>query len=141
MASSERYDRGWDKLKEITGEAGKQTIERLREFSPDLCDYIIEFAYGDVYARKGLDLKQRMTVTLTTLITLGDCEKELSVHIGSALRAGLTAAEVLEIAIHCIPYIGFPRVMNAVQIIRAVYEKQGILLDSEWASGSVNWEG
>lgn len=122
----DRFERGWDKLKQVTGEKGQQTIERLNEFAPELSKYIVEFAYGDIYSQPGLDLKQRMTVTLTTLITLGDCEKELTVHIGSALRAGLTPGEILEIALHCIPYLGFPRVMNAVGVIRRVFEEQGL---------------
>jgi 4-carboxymuconolactone decarboxylase len=122
----ERYERGWEQLTAITGEKGKQTIEQLSQFSPDLCKYIVEFAYGDIYARPGLDHKQRMIVTLTTLITLGDCEKELTVHVGSALNVGLKAKEIMEVMLHCIPYIGFPRVMNAVSIARKVFEERGI---------------
>lgn len=121
-----RYERGWEQLSAITGEKGRSTIDELSRFSPDLCRFIVEFAYGDVYARPGLDRKQRMTVTLTSLITLGDCEKELSVHIGSALNVGLSPAEIVEIVLHCIPYIGFPRVMNAVAVVRRVFAEKGI---------------
>jgi 4-carboxymuconolactone decarboxylase len=123
-----RWESGWSYLKQITGDKGEQTIARLRQFSPDLCDLIISFAYGDIYARDGLDLKQRMIVTLTTLITQGGCDKELEVHIGSALNVGLTPKEIIEIMLHCIPYIGFPKVMNAVGTAREVFESKGIRL-------------
>jgi 4-carboxymuconolactone decarboxylase len=127
----ERYSRGWGKLIEVTGDKGRQTIERWREFSPDICDYIVEFAYGDIYSRDALDLRQRMTVTLTALIVQGGCDKELSVHIGSALNVGLQPKEIVEVAIHCAPYIGFPRVTNALSVIRTVFEEKGIAWSPE----------
>jgi 4-carboxymuconolactone decarboxylase len=127
----ERYVRGWDKLIEVTGDKGRQTMERWREFSPDICDFIVEFAYGDIYTREALDLKQRMTVTLTALIVQGGCEKELSVHVGSALNVGLQPKEIVEVAIHCVPYIGFPRVTNALSVMRSVFEDKGITWSPE----------
>ena len=120
------FEKGWDKLSEVTGGKGEQTIQNLMKFSPDLCKYIVEFAYGDIYSRPGLDLKQRMIVTMTALITQGDCEKELGVHVGSALNVGLEPQEIVEVALHCIPYVGFPRVMNAIGIIRKVFEERQI---------------
>lgn len=124
-----RRELGWTLLKQITGSKGEQTIEKLQEFSPDLCELIISFAYGDIYSRDGLDLKQRMIVTLTTLITMGGCDKELEVHVGSALNVGLTAKEIVEIMLHCVPYIGFPKVMNAIHLARVVFESKGIRVE------------
>jgi 4-carboxymuconolactone decarboxylase len=53
---------------------------------------------------------------------------QLSVHIGSALNVGLSPEEIIEIALHCIPYVGFPKVMNAISIVREVFTERGI----EW---------
>lgn len=122
----ERRELGWTLLKQITGDKGEATIDELRKFSPDLCELIISFAYGDIYSRPGLDLKMRMIVTLTTLITQGGCDKELEVHVGSALNVGLEAKEIVEVMLHCIPYIGFPKVMNAIHVARKVFEGRGI---------------
>jgi 4-carboxymuconolactone decarboxylase len=124
-----RRELGWSLLKQVTGSKGEQTIEQLRKFSPDLCELIISFAYGDIYAREGLDLKQRMIVTLTTLITQGGCDKELEVHVGSALNVGLSAREIVEVMLHCVPYIGFPKVMNAIHLARDVFEAKGIVVE------------
>lgn len=117
----ERYEKGWQRLADITGERGQETMAELQAFAPDFCRFIVEFAYGDIYSRGVLDLKMRMVVTVTALVTQGDSAKELSVHFVSALRAGLTREELLEVLLHCVPYIGFPRVMNAVALAKRVF--------------------
>ena len=55
----DRYERGMRKLKEIDGEAGEKVIESLKDIAPDLARYTIEFPFGDIYSRPGLDLKSR----------------------------------------------------------------------------------
>jgi 4-carboxymuconolactone decarboxylase len=57
--AQDRYQQGWEKLKEIDGEAGERVIESLKDIAPDLARYTIEFPFGDVYSRAGLDLKSR----------------------------------------------------------------------------------
>lgn len=73
--ATERYQRGWDKLKEVDGVAGEHVIESLSGIAPELGQYIIEFAFGDIYSREGLDLKQRQLVTLASLTTQGGYEQ------------------------------------------------------------------
>jgi len=119
--SKERYERGWDKLKEIDGKAGENVIESLKEIAPDLGKYVIEFAFGDIYSRDTLSLKQRQLVTIASLTTQGGCEPQLEVHINAALNVGLTQNEIVEAIIHCIPYVGFPRVLNGVNVAKKVF--------------------
>ena len=57
--SSDRYERGLEKLKEVDGKAGETVIEGLKDIAPDLARYVIEFPFGDIYSRPGLDLKSR----------------------------------------------------------------------------------
>jgi 4-carboxymuconolactone decarboxylase len=59
MTNSDRYDRGLEKIRKIYGEAGENVIENLKDISPDFTRYIIEFPFGDIYSRSGLDLKSR----------------------------------------------------------------------------------
>ena len=54
VMSTTRYERGWEKLKEIDGEAGERVIASLQDIAPDLARYTIEFPFGDVYSRPGL---------------------------------------------------------------------------------------
>lgn len=119
MKNDQRHPLGWEQLLLITGEQGRERIEELRAFAPDLCELIIGFAYGEIYSRPGLSLRQRMTITVTSLLTQGD-RHQLKVHLQSALRAGMTKDELMELMLHCIPYIGFPKVMDGVTIFKQV---------------------
>lgn len=66
---SERFVRGWLKLKEIDGEAGENVIKSLEYFSPELPRFIIEYSFGDVYTMKSLDNKSKEIATVASLIT------------------------------------------------------------------------
>ncbi|GED29795.1 carboxymuconolactone decarboxylase family protein [Brevibacillus centrosporus] len=122
--TTERYQRGWEKLMEIDGEGGEKVIESLQDIAPDLGRYIVEFAFGDIYSRDGLDLKQRQLVTLASLTTQGGCEPQLEVHINAALHVGLSPQEIVEAITHCIPYTGFPRVLNAIFVAKRVFQER-----------------
>lgn len=116
-----RYEQGLRKLSEVDGQAGEKVIVALHEVAPDVGKYIIEFAFGDIYCRDGLNLQEREIITLSSLLTLGGCEAQLEVHINGALNVGVTAEKVIEVFIHCIPYVGFPRVLNAVNVAKGVF--------------------
>jgi 4-carboxymuconolactone decarboxylase len=124
--SEERYTRGWEKLMQIDGEGGERVIESLRDIAPDLGKYVIEFAFGDIYSRDGLDLKQRQLVTLASLTTQGGCEPQLDVHINAALNVGLPPHEIIEALMHCVPYTGFPKVLNAVFVAKRIFAERGL---------------
>ncbi len=125
--NTERYQRGWDKLMEVDGEGGERVIASLKDISPDLGKYIIEFGFGDIYSRDGLDVKQRELITIASLATQGGCEPQLNVHINAALNVGLTPLEIVESIIQCTPYTGFPRVLNAIFEVKRVFQERGIL--------------
>jgi 4-carboxymuconolactone decarboxylase len=82
--NNDRYDRGFEKLKEIDGQAGERVIESLKDISPDFARYIIEFPFGDIYSRTGLDLKSREIATVAALVTMGNASSQLKVHINGA---------------------------------------------------------
>jgi len=118
-----RYEQGLELLEKIDGKHGEAVIESLKEVSPDLANYIVEFAFGEIYSRKTLDLKQKQLVTIASLLSQGGCEDQLYIHLTAALNVGLSPAEVLGAIIHCIPYTGFPKVLNAVKVLKKVYEQ------------------
>jgi 4-carboxymuconolactone decarboxylase len=90
-----RYQRGWQKITEVDGEAGQQVIESLKDIAPDLGGYIIEFAFGDIYTRPGLDLKSREIATIAALTALGNAQSQLKLHIHGGLNVGCTREEIV----------------------------------------------
>ena len=59
MENNDRYQKGWEKLKEIDGAAGERVVESLKDIAPDFARLLIEFPFGDIYSRPGLDLNSR----------------------------------------------------------------------------------
>ena len=121
---SERYERGWKKLAEIHGKAGKNVIESLKEIAPDLASYVIEFPFGDIYSRPGLDLKSRQIATVAALTALGNAQPQLKVHIHAALNVGCTREEIVEVIIQMAVYAGFPAALNGMFIAKEVFAER-----------------
>ncbi|KFI39690.1 carboxymuconolactone decarboxylase [Bifidobacterium actinocoloniiforme DSM 22766] len=117
-----RFERGSRILETIDGEGGQAVVDSLQDIAPELGRWIVEFAFGDVYASDGLDAKQRELVTLGSLVTQGGAEPQLKVHIAAALHVGLTQAEIVQAILQTVPYVGFPRVINAVNVARGVFQ-------------------
>ena len=124
--SEERYERGWKKLQEVDKEAGKRVIESLKEIAPDLGRYIIEFPFGDVYSRPGLDLKSREIATVAALTALGNAQPQLKVHIHGALNVGCTREEVVEVIIQMAVYAGFPAALNGIFAAKEVFKERDV---------------
>lgn len=118
-----RFERGWTLLQSLHQPGGKNTLAAFETVAPDLSRYVIEFAYGDIYQRPGLDLAQRQLLTIACLVTQGSCGTELKAHCEAALKVGMTPQMLVESILHCIPYVGFPRVLEAMMVVKAVFEE------------------
>lgn len=117
-----RFDRGMELLEGIDGRGGAAVLQSLEDIAPDLGRYIVEFAFGDIYPRGGLSLPEREMITLASLLTAGGCEPQLEVHINAALNVGVPPETIVETFLQCVPYTGFPRVLNAVFTAKRVFE-------------------
>lgn len=120
--SEKRFEQGSKNLQMIDGEAGERVIQALQDIAPDVGRYILEFAFGDIYENDVLSFREREIVTITSLLTQGDTKSQLIVHINGSLNVGLTEREIIEVFTHCIPYVGFPKVLNAITIAKEVFE-------------------
>ena len=126
MLDPKLLQRGLATLNTIDGEQGEAVMSALADIAPELGQYIIGFAFGEIYTRPALDLRQRELITLAALAAQGGCEKQLHVHIHAARNVGLTRAEIIETFIHCVPYLGFPKVLNAIFVAKEIFaEKDG----------------
>ena len=106
----------------IWGDAKRAIERRLTRLDPDLERYVREFAYGDIYARGVLEPKLQEYLAVVMLIALGNPE-ELKTHLRGALLNGATEAELREVLLFAIPYLGFPRVIGAFALLKNLLEQ------------------
>ena len=112
--TADRYERGWEKIKELDDNAGEIVVESLKGIAPDLARYVIEYAFGDIYSRPGLDLRSREIAVIAALTALGFAQPQLKMHITAGLNVGLSREEIVEIIMQMSVYAGFPAALNAV---------------------------
>ncbi|MGI9887017.1 carboxymuconolactone decarboxylase family protein [Vibrio chagasii] len=125
-----RFEKGLELLKQIDGEAGQNVIESLQDICPDLAKYTIEYPFGDIYARKGLDLKSREIATVAALTALGTCAPQLKVHLNAALNVGCSEEEIKEVIIQMSVYAGFPAALNGMFAFKEVLAERTAKHDS-----------
>ena len=111
----DRYERGREKLREVHGDRPLETIEGLG----DLGRLIIETAYGEVYSRPGLSLRERQIASVAALVATGR-SSQLPVHLRSSLKAGLSVDELREVIIQTAVIAGFPPAMNAMSTLNTI---------------------
>ena len=128
---SERYNIGWDKLTEIDGEQGERVVESLKDIAPEFADLLIEFPFGDVYSRPGLDLKSREIATVAALTAMGTAAPQLKVHVHGALNVGCSPQEVIEIMIQMAVYAGFPAALNGLFVAKEVFDERNLQVGGE----------
>lgn len=123
-----RLQRGLTMLKRIHGQAGVEVLDKLAETAPELSKFVIAFAFGDIYARPKLSLRERQIATVASVATLGHAQPQLKSHINGALNLGITKAEIVELLMQMAVYAGFPAAINAVATAAEVFagrEKAG----------------
>ena len=124
MKNESRYERGLAKLREIDGKAGEHVLESLDGIAPDFARYLIEFPFGDIYSRPGLDLKSREIAVVAALTALGNAAPQLKVHIQAALNVGVTRTEIVETIMQMAVYAGFPAALNGLAAAKEVFAQE-----------------
>ena len=123
--TDDRYERGMGVRREVLGDAHVEAA--LAGGSPLTADYqelITRYAWGEVWARPGLDRRTRSCITLTALVA-GGHDEELALHLGAARRNGLTWDEIKEVLLHAAIYCGVPAANSAFAVARRVQQEEG----------------
>ncbi len=128
MESTSRYDIGWERLTRLNQTTSPRVVERVRDISPDAAQWIVEFGYGDAYDEASLPSRDRQLITIGALTAQGGTDAQLDVHLAIALNEGLAPRDLAAAISHCIPYCGFPRVINALEVLGRLLERRGIPL-------------
>jgi 4-carboxymuconolactone decarboxylase len=122
--SNDRYERGLRNLNAIDGAAGQRVVDSLSGIAPDFARMLIEFPFGDIYERPGLDLRSREIATVAALTALGNARPQLEVHIHGALNVGCGREEVVEVVMQMAVYAGFPAALNGLFAARTVFAER-----------------
>jgi 3-oxoadipate enol-lactonase/4-carboxymuconolactone decarboxylase len=99
-----------------------RAIEGTTDFTRDFQDLITRYAWGEIWARPGLDRRTRSCMTLTALVALNHHD-ELAMHVHAALRNGLTADEIKEVLLQAAIYCGVPAANRAFAIAQSVLDE------------------
>lgn len=121
IMESERFITGQKMLQQVDGKGGEAVVESLKDIAPDFARYLLEFPFGDIYARPGLDLRSREIATVAALTAMGNAAPQLKVHIGAALHVGLTQDEIVEVIMQMAVYAGFPAALNGLFAAKEVF--------------------
>ncbi|MGF1886310.1 carboxymuconolactone decarboxylase family protein [Photobacterium profundum] len=121
---SERYLKGTEKLNELEPNGANNLIDAFSEVCPDLAKYTIEYPFGDILQRDGLDYRTRELVTIAALTALGNCQPQLNGHINGALNIGCTQKEITEVILQMSVYAGFPAAINGMTVAKEVFESR-----------------
>lgn len=138
---NERHERGARMLSMVDGPAGLAVVEGLAQSFPDFARYVLEFPFGDIYAREGLGLRERELATVAALCAMGNATPQLRVHVHAALHVGCTPAEVVEVVMQMTVYAGFPAALNGLSVVREVFAEAGVALPLACGRADVKAEG
>lgn len=118
VSEETRFEKGLAIQQEIFG---AENINAMRANAPaelkHIQDYLSAYCFGDFYTRGTLDLKMRELITFCAICCLGGCEPQAKAHAGANLSVGNTRQTLIEALTQCLPFIGFPRTLNALACI------------------------
>lgn len=112
-----RLEAGVQAQVDVFGEGMRDFWRSGEEESRHLNRWLAENCFGDWYTRKGLDLRQRELITLCLLAAQGGCEPQLTSHAAANLRLGNDKRFLIDAISQCLPYIGYPRSLNALRCV------------------------
>ncbi len=127
--SESRLIRGKRLLNKIDREIGECVVESLKTIAPDFAVYLLEYPFGDIYARPQLRLRDRELATIAALAALGNAQPQLKVHINAALNVGVKPEEVVEVMMQMSVYAGFPAALNGLSITKEVFAERQIIIN------------
>lgn len=118
---TDRSKRGKAILDRLHPDAFAAVQDAMADIAPDFADYIRDFAFGDIYGRDGLALRDRQITTIAALAAIGNAAPQLKVHIKAGLRVGLTRQEIVEILMQMAVYAGFPAAINGLAVAKEAF--------------------
>lgn len=129
--SESRLVRGKRLLSQIDQAVGERVVDSLKMIAPDFAVYLLEYPFGDIYARTQLSLRDRELATIAALAALGNAQPQLKVHVNAALNVGVKPEEVVEVMMQMSVYAGFPAALNGLSITKEVFSERQIIIHNK----------
>lgn len=120
VTESTRFDKGLETQVSMYGDAILSLHSNAAPNQKHIQNFLSANCFGDFYTRKGLDLKTRELLTFIMLISLGGAEPQAIAHANANIKMGNSKDMLLEAVTQCLPYIGYPRTLNAITIINNI---------------------
>jgi len=124
MPDDKKYERGRARINEMLGAPGEQAVENIARISPDMARYVVEFIFGDIQSRPGLDVKMRELIAVVSIATRGGAEPQLRAHLNGMMNVGWSEQEIIELMIELAVYAGFPAALNGLYAARDVFAER-----------------
>lgn len=118
-----RREAGTQAQVDIFGEGMRDFWKSGPEESRHINLWLADNCFGDYYTRTGLDMKQREMITFCFLVAQGGCEPQLTSHAEANMRIGNDKEFLIKIISQCLPYIGYPRSLNALRCVNDAASK------------------
>jgi 4-carboxymuconolactone decarboxylase len=119
--NEDKFEQGMKVRRSVLGDAHVERAEKNKtDFDADFQQYIVESAWGSVWARPGLDKKTRHLLTIAMLAALGK-EHELSLHLRATQNTGVTRDELKEVFLQVAVYSGVPAANSAIAVAKKVF--------------------
>lgn len=115
-----RFDKGLEVQKSIFGDVIDKNYENSPKNQVHIQKFLSDNCFGDYYTRNGLDVKTRELITFSILISQGGCEPQVKGHIAGNVNVGNDKQTLLNTVTALLPYIGYPRSLNALSCINEV---------------------
>lgn len=112
-----RLEAGEQAQIEIFGEGMRGFADTGRDTNGHINKWLVDNCFGDYYTRGGLDYRQRELITFCFLSAQGGCEPQLTSHAAANMRVGNSREFLIKVVSQCVPYIGYPRCLNALRCV------------------------
>ena len=117
MTEQQQYNRRF--FNQLHGEHnGDALMQAMESICPDYVDMTMDFAFGQIFSRKNLNIKTRELIVISLCVALGDMPDQLKAHIEAALNCGVSKQECVEAILQVVLYAGFARVTNALILVK-----------------------
>jgi 4-carboxymuconolactone decarboxylase len=114
MDPEDRYRKGLNILMGMSGAKLEMVTSKLAEVAPDFARMTVEFPFGDLFSRDGIDMRAREIAAIASIAALGNAMPQLRAHVATARKIGMSRGEIVEVLMQTSVYAGFPAAINAL---------------------------